>query len=338
MPAASRLAADDRIVAALVERGRLKDADLARARRLQEETGGSLLGLLARLGLVSERDHAETASAVLGLPLVSAKDAPELPPESVVLSAKFMKQFHVVPIAERDNLVDVLIADPQDLYALDAVRLATGRDVRPSIALRSEIDDLIERWHGQGRSAMGAIVETAEGETGDMDDVEHLRDLASEAPVIRLVNLIIQRAVELRASDIHIEPFENRLKVRYRVDGVLEEVGKPAGQPHRRDHQPHQDHGEAQHRRAPPAAGRPHHAARAGQGTRPAREHDADLARRERGDAFARPRNGRVRLRARSASPTNSCRSSSTCSNSRTASCWSPARPVRARPPRCTPR
>lgn len=226
-PGGTEVAADDRIVAALVERGRLKDADLARARRLQEETGGSLLGLLARLGLVSERDHAETASAVLGLPLVSSKDAPELPPESVVLSVKFMKQFHVVPVAERDNVVDVLIADPQDLYALDAVRLATGRDVRPNIALRSEIDDLIERWHGQGRSAMGAIIETAEGETGDMDDVEHLRDLASEAPVIRLVNLIIQRAVELRASDIHIEPFENRLKVRYRVDGVLEESESP---------------------------------------------------------------------------------------------------------------
>ncbi|KGQ20843.1 general secretion pathway protein E [Lysobacter dokdonensis DS-58] len=219
--------ADDRIVAALVERGRLKDADLARARRLQEETGGSLLGLLARLGLVSERDHAETASAVLGLPMVSVKDAPELPPETVALSPKFMKQFHVVAVAEEGNVVDVLIADPQDIYALDAVRLATGREVRPSIALRSEIDDLIERWHGQGRSAMGAIIETAEGETGDVDDVEHLRDLASEAPVIRLVNLIIQRAVELRASDIHIEPFENRLKVRYRVDGVLEESESP---------------------------------------------------------------------------------------------------------------
>jgi general secretion pathway protein E len=70
-------------------------------------------------------------------------------------------------------------------------------------------------------------VETAEGETGDVDDVEHLRDLASEAPVIRLVNLIIQRAVELRASDIHIEPFDNRLKVRYRIDGVLEEGESP---------------------------------------------------------------------------------------------------------------
>src|SRR3546814_14122555 len=75
---------------------------------------------------------------------------------------------------------------------------------------------------------MGTIIETADGEaSGDMDDVEHLRDLASEAPVIRLVNLIIQRAVEMRASDIHIEPFENRLKVRYRIDGVLADGESP---------------------------------------------------------------------------------------------------------------
>ena len=219
--------ADERVVAALLDKGRLKDADLARARRLQEETGGSLLTLLARLGLVSERDHAETCAAVLGLPLLAARDAPELPPEGVVLTPKFMKQFHVVPVAESPDHVEVLLADPQDSYVLDAVRLASGREVRPGIALRSEIDDLIERWFGQGRSAMGAIVETAEGESGDMDDVEHLRDLASEAPVIRLVNLVIQRAVELRASDIHIEPFENRLKVRYRIDGVLEEGESP---------------------------------------------------------------------------------------------------------------
>ena len=71
---------EERIVAALLDKGRLKDADLGRARRLQEETGGSLLALLGRLGLVSERDHAETCAAVLGLPLASAKDMPELPP------------------------------------------------------------------------------------------------------------------------------------------------------------------------------------------------------------------------------------------------------------------
>jgi general secretion pathway protein E len=222
------LSADERIVAALLEKGRLKDADLQRARRLQEETGGSLLALLGRLGLVSERDHAETCADVLGLPLASAKELPDLPPEGVALSTKFLKQFHVCPTDWGDREVGVLVADPQDAYALDAVRLAAQRELRVAVAPRSEIDDLIERWFGQGRSAMGAIVETADGEGGgDLDDVEHLRDLASEAPVIRLVNLIIQRAVELRASDIHIEPFENRLKVRYRIDGVLEEGESP---------------------------------------------------------------------------------------------------------------
>lgn len=216
-----------RVVAALLEKGRLKDADLVRAQRLQDEAGGDLLSLLARLGLVSERDHAETSAEVLGLPLLSTKELPDLPPETVNLSLKFMKQFAAVPVGESDAHVAVLLADPHDPYTLDAIRLASGREVRPLVGLRSEIGDLIERWHGQGRSAMGAIVETAEGETGDVDDVEHLRDLASEAPVIRLVNLIIQRAVELRASDIHIEPFDNRLKVRYRIDGVLEEGESP---------------------------------------------------------------------------------------------------------------
>jgi general secretion pathway protein E len=224
--------ADERIVAALLEKGRLKDTDLGRARRLQEETGGSLLSLLARLGLVSERDHAETCAEVMQLPLLAAKDAPEAPPEllpdSQPLSLRFLKQFHLCLLGENRGRVVAWMADPQDRYAIDALRLATGCDVDVRVGLRSEIDDLIERWHGQGRSAMGTIVETADGETsGDMDDVEHLRDLASEAPVIRLVNLVIQRAVDLRASDIHIEPFENRLKVRYRIDGVLEEGESP---------------------------------------------------------------------------------------------------------------
>ena len=226
------MGADERIVAALLEKGRLKDADLARARRLQEEAGGSLLSLLARLGLVSERDHAETCAEVLELPLLGLKQVPELPPEfppeAQPLSPRFLRQFHVCPLGESQGRLDLWMADPYESYALEAVQLATGYAVRPSVGLRSEIDDLIERWHGQGRSAMGTIVEDADGEsTGNLDDVEHLRDLASEAPVIRLVNLVIQRAVELRASDIHIEPFENRLKVRYRVDGVLEEGESP---------------------------------------------------------------------------------------------------------------
>ncbi|WP_236551133.1 type II secretion system ATPase GspE [Luteimonas sp. 9C] len=214
------------MVARLRASGRLKDVDLARAQRLHAEAGGSLLTLLGRLGLVSERDHAEACAAELGLQLLPAKSVPEEPPELVdgaqPLSVRFLRQFHVLPIGESRGRLHVWMSDPHDGYALDAVRLATGCDIAPAVGLRSEIDDLIERWYGQGRSAMGTIIESADGEGGgDVDDVEHLRDLASEAPVIRLVNLVIQRAVELRASDIHIEPFESRLKVRYRVDGVL---------------------------------------------------------------------------------------------------------------------
>ncbi|HEX5754901.1 MAG TPA: type II secretion system ATPase GspE [Arenimonas sp.] len=220
--------AEARIAAALISRGRLKEADLGRAQRLHQESGGSLLALLVRLGMVSERDMAEAASEVLALPLLSSKDAPEQAPEGVELSLRFLKQYAVCPIAASETAIDLLCADPQDAYAAEAVQLATGRAVSVKVGLRAEIADLIERYYGAGRSAMGAIVENL-GDDGSAneDDVEHLRDLASEAPVIRLVNLLIQRAVELRASDIHVEPFETRLKVRYRVDGVLEEGESP---------------------------------------------------------------------------------------------------------------
>ena len=224
---------DDRIVEALVARGRLKEVDLARVRRLQEDqaqggSGGQLSALLAKLGMVSERDMAEASAEVLHLPLVAVRDCPDTPP-TLQISPRFLKQHAVCPIGEDEDAIDLLVADAQDAYPAEAVALASGRAVRLKIGLRSEIADLIERYYGSGRSAMGTIVENVGDETtlSDADDVEHLRDLASEAPVIRLVNLIIQRAVEARASDIHIEPFENRLKVRLRVDGVLEEVESP---------------------------------------------------------------------------------------------------------------
>jgi general secretion pathway protein E len=216
------------VCALLVARGRLKDNDLARAKRLHEEAPeGTLTALLARLGLVSERDLAEAWSELLHAPLLAARDAPDMPPADLDVSVRFLKQQHVVPVRVGEDGLALIVADPADPYPLHAVQLASGRPVSLCVGLRSEIDDLIERYYGQGRSAMGTIVENLDGSGAEEEDVEHLRDLASEAPVIRLVNLILQRAVEQRASDVHIEPFENRLKVRYRIDGVLHEVEAP---------------------------------------------------------------------------------------------------------------
>ena len=213
----------------MIDQGRLKPEDLSRAKTYQEQHGGNLLTLLVRLGLVSERDLAVAQSELLGLELLSEKDYPETGPDLDGIPVRFMKQQHLVPVRIAGNNVVVVMADPQNQTVLKALRMATGLEVEPRVGINSEIDNAIERYFGGGRSAMGQIAEGlgGEGQDEDEENVEHLRDLASEAPVIRLVNLIMQRAVEARASDIHIEPFENRLKVRYRIDGVLQEVEAP---------------------------------------------------------------------------------------------------------------
>ncbi|MEO7917483.1 MAG: hypothetical protein ABIR16_07540 [Dokdonella sp.] len=174
---------DEQICQFLVDKGRLKENDLVRGRRLYEEdaSSGSLLSLLTRLGLVSERDMSEAMSELMNVPLVAPKDFPESPPPNVQLSTRFLKQLHICPISETETEVTILVANPADPYPLQAVGLATGRTVSIKLALRSEIDDLIERYYGQGRSAMGAIVENLTEADGREDDIEHLRDLASEA-------------------------------------------------------------------------------------------------------------------------------------------------------------
>ncbi|KAB2927251.1 MAG: type II secretion system protein GspE [Candidatus Contendobacter sp.] len=213
----------------LVERQKLAEADLQRARRVREGTGEGLDTLLVKLGLVSERDLAEALAAHLNLPLVRPGDYPETPATNGGVSPRFLKESRVIPLFEDDQGLTVAMSNPTDDYVLSALRLATGKTITARVGIPSELDVAFERLYGGGRSAMGQIVDSiglADNLT-DEEQIQHLKDLASEAPVIRLVNLMVARAVESRASDIHIEPFENRLKVRYRVDGVLREVESP---------------------------------------------------------------------------------------------------------------
>jgi general secretion pathway protein E len=218
----------DEVCAYLIESGRLKQSDLNRAEVFREQNGGDLITLLVRLGLVSERDVAEAESSLLDLPLISTADLPDEAPDIGALSLRYLKQNLLLPVSISDTDMVVVMANPRDQYALKALAMASGRTISPQVGVASEIENGIEKLYGGGRSAMGQIIDTlGEGDDDALEDVEHLRDLASEAPVIRLVNLILQRAVEARASDIHIEPFENRLKVRYRIDGVLQEVEAP---------------------------------------------------------------------------------------------------------------
>jgi len=218
----------DEVCNYLIDSGRLKQTDLNRAVAFREQNGGDLITLLVRLGLVSERDVAEAESSLLDLPLISTADLPDEAPDIGKISLRYLKQNLLLPVSISDTDMVVVMANPRDVFALKALAMASGKTISPQVGVASEIENGIEKLYGGGRSAMGQIIDSlGEGDDNALEDVEHLRDLASEAPVIRLVNLIMQRAVEARASDIHIEPFENRLKVRYRIDGVLQEVEAP---------------------------------------------------------------------------------------------------------------
>ena len=218
----------EQVCAWLSKNAGLKAADLERARRLMAESeGAGLLALLTRLGLVSENEMARAWAALLQTPLVTLDAAADMLDPLPALTERFMRHFQVVPLAWREDGLHVVSANPCEPYAFEAIAYCCQVPVWLSIGSRNDVDTLIERYYGQGRSAIGTLIESLDENSGSPEDIEHLKDLASEAPVIRLVNLILQRAVEQRASDIHIEPFESQLKVRYRIDGVLHEAEAP---------------------------------------------------------------------------------------------------------------
>lgn len=224
-----KLTFEEQLCQYMIEKGRLKQEDLVRGERLFAETlSTSLVPLLVRLGLASERDVATSLSELMNLEMIKEKDYPESVTVETEFPIRFMRENLFVPIFEDSDKIKAIMVYPSDEFTVKSIKMASQKDLEIKIGLPSEVENAIEKLFGGGKSAMGQIVESLSDEnSGDEEDVDHLRDLASEAPVIRLVNIIMQRAVEARASDIHVEPFENRLKVRYRVDGVLQEVESP---------------------------------------------------------------------------------------------------------------
>jgi general secretion pathway protein E len=204
----------------LVAEGKLAARDLDRALTAQRETGGLLGRVLVRLGLVSELDVARALAAQMQLPLVLADAFPAVTPLIEQVAPAFFRTHRILPIDLRDEALQVVMATPQDEFALRALRLASGLKVVPAIGVESEIDAALARaLEGEGRDDGDAEESDAASAS---DFVEHLRDLASEAPVIRLVNVLVSRVTDLRASDIHLEPFDDGLHVRYRVDGEID--------------------------------------------------------------------------------------------------------------------
>lgn len=216
------------IAARLIADGKLDSVAAERALRLRGDRQDRLELILTALGLAQEKDVADAVAAELQLPRASPVDYPD----SIVFedaSPKFLQQARVLPLADTGECVVLAMADPLDAAAVRSFELISGKQVRVWVAAPSDLEFAYERLYGRDRGTSAEIVddiEVAQDEAAE-DDVGRLRDMASEAPVIRLVNQLIARAVESRASDIHIEPFEDRLIVRYRADGVMRDAALP---------------------------------------------------------------------------------------------------------------
>jgi general secretion pathway protein E len=203
----------------LIERRQIEQEDLDRALEIQKERSDKLGKILVDLGFIATRDVLAALSEQLAVPLATLDGPPPSAPEIEGLSPRFMRQCHFIPVALDDSAVTLAMADPLDFETISAVRGFCGLKVKTQLAAEQEILDSIDKYYGESEQpqAFGAELESAEAG----ENLEHLRDMASEAPVIRLVNAMIAQAVEKRASDIHIEPFEKEFRVRYRIDGVL---------------------------------------------------------------------------------------------------------------------
>ncbi len=215
-----------------LERGLIDEEELRTALNLQTESREKIGKLLVDLGYVSERDCLAIVSEHLGIKAVSQADYPKVPVLENVFTLRFMKQCKFVPVALENNILTLAMTDPRDNPTLDSIRQATRYEVKALLGAESEIMDTLEKLYGSASSTLGRIIEgidegNLENFPDEIEDIEQLKDLASEAPVIRLVNLLISKAIEQRASDIHIEPFEKDLKVRYRIDGILHDVESP---------------------------------------------------------------------------------------------------------------
>lgn len=199
----------------------LSDEALQRALLVRCETGERLDAVVTRLGLVSEDRLVAEMARYAGLPVIGAGDLPAHAVDGPGLSIDFLRDIHALPVALDEAVVRVAVCDPFDPFVAQAFHFMFRRRVDRVLARATDIDAAIERLYHGNASASDEIDAGIDG-----DDLDRLKDLASDAPVIRAVNRLIASASDARASDIHIEPNDDGLAVRFRVDGMLRDAGK----------------------------------------------------------------------------------------------------------------
>lgn len=208
---------------ALIRLGALPISAADRARRVAEESSEPIERVLTNLGLLTERDLAGAIAEIMDVRVAGPEDFPDAPVLEEVFSAAFLSEASVIPIDADATRIRIACVNPFGGFAADAVQFATGKPVEIVVVPKTEFDLAFDRLYDDGKSEVQEITPESRAEAA-AEDLDRLKDLASEAPIVRLVNHLIMRAVEARASDIHIEPMDGELRVRYRIDGDLREI------------------------------------------------------------------------------------------------------------------
>ena len=215
---------DQSFIRLLLESGKLDRAALVRAKAAAVANDDPLHQVLCSLGLISERDMAEALASSLQLRLIEEHEFPQTALFESEITTDFLRNAKIIPISADTEAICVAMANPLDRAAIDALELLFDKPVNPAVAIPIDIDRQIARLYGQDERKNQAISAAPDAAFAD---VEQLKDLASDAPVVRTVNNIISKAVADRASDIHMEIYPDVIGIRERVDGRLIEIEAP---------------------------------------------------------------------------------------------------------------
>ncbi len=209
--------------ALLIDEGLLTEAQLDAALAEQGRSGKPLGRLLIESGTISESELVRTLARQVGLEFVDLNDRPIDASVASLVTESLARRYQAIPIGWEDGRLIVAMADPSNVFAVDDIRAIAGAEVRTVVATASQITETIERFYRMDTD-VDAVVQAATEDAADDQDLAKVSELVEDAPIVKFVNLLVTQAVGDRASDIHVEPTEHDLRIRFRIDGVLHEV------------------------------------------------------------------------------------------------------------------
>jgi type IV pilus assembly protein PilB len=221
----------DKIAGKLLEANLVNQEQLQKALELQKKEGGSLGINLVKTGAMSEAAYADFLGRMYNLPVVRLSDTDVEPEVTSLIPADVATRFQVIPLRRQGRILTVAMANPANIFAIDDIKFITGLEVQPVVCTEADIKHAIDRYYDSADSLKQVLEGLEEDieivESTEEEDVGALSAESQNAPVVKLVNSLITDAVKRGASDIHVECYEKSIRVRYRIDGVLQEMMTP---------------------------------------------------------------------------------------------------------------